>query len=243
MKLHPWSLALALAGCGLVNSNTLSYDYSFDAQEFMQKVGDEHAAAATVPQVACDPTAAQDACASPARSSRAGSAQLSCDATTHTCSAVIDVLAALSGRPVDAEPAGAGGAVRHRQGEHQEDPVLGHDQHASTSTSRPSTSTWRRRRAKTEGDPSAKKLGTVAKLPMHSSTCTDPADGTVDGLAACDISLTSDGQAALAAFVKDYKTPFQFIAHTEIIAHGGDPLPVGTLDFFVQPTVSFSILK
>lgn len=242
MKLHPWSLALALAGCGLVNSNTLSYDYSFDAQEFMQKVGDEHAATATVPQVACDPTAAQDACAIAGAQLPPGSAQLSCDATTHTCSAVIDVLLPY---PVDLSMQSLPAPVVQYGIDKVSIKKIRYWVMTNTfNVDIPPIDLYvAASAAKTEGDPSAKKLGTVAKLPMHSSTCTDPADGTVDGLAACDISLTSDGQAALAAFVKDYKTPFQFIAHTKVVAHAGEPLPTGTIAFFVRPTVEFSVLK
>jgi hypothetical protein len=103
--------------------------------------------------------------------------------------------------------------------------------------------------AKDENDASAKLVGTVAKLPAMSHTCADPADSAGDQAAAmvmapvCDVKLMDAGESALASFVKDYKTPFQFIAHVKIVAHAGDPLPTGTLAFFVRPTVEFSVLK
>ncbi|MGZ3425621.1 MAG: hypothetical protein ACXVCV_03180, partial [Polyangia bacterium] len=101
--------------------------------------------------------------------------------------------------------------------------------------------------ARDEGDPSAKLVGTVAKLPAMSHACADPADSSPDPAAGmapvCDVKMNATGESALAAFVKDYKTPFQFIAHTKIVAHAGDPLPTGTLAFFVEPTVEFSVLQ
>jgi hypothetical protein len=101
--------------------------------------------------------------------------------------------------------------------------------------------------AKDETDPSAKLVGTVSMLPAMSAQCMDPADHDKsepsNGLPVCDISLSDSGQSALAGFVKDYTTPFQLIAHTKVVAHGGDPLPSGQLSFFVRPTVQFSVLK
>ena len=101
--------------------------------------------------------------------------------------------------------------------------------------------------AKDENDPSAKLVGTVSKLPAMASQCADSADSEkiaeANGRPVCDVSLSDAGQSALAAFVKDYKTPFQFIAHTKVVAHAGDPLPTGVLSFYVRPTVQFSVLK
>jgi hypothetical protein len=82
-----------------------------------------------------------------------------------------------------------------------------------------------------------------------SHACADPADPIGDDAAkmimapVCDVKLNDAGQSALATFVKDYQTPFQFIAHTRIVAHAGDPLPTGTIAFFVRPTVTFSVLQ
>ncbi|MCU1282750.1 MAG: hypothetical protein JWM53_6296, partial [bacterium] len=91
MKCHVFALGLVLAGCGLVNSNTFSYTYSFEAQEFMESFGDQ-STKATVPMVACDPTAASDQCTGVVPASTLGASKLSCDTTTRMCAAVIDVL-------------------------------------------------------------------------------------------------------------------------------------------------------
>src|SRR5437868_5202132 len=99
MKLHPtWPLVALVAGCGLVNSNTLSYDYAFDPpQGFMESFGDE-SNMSTVPMVACDPTAANDQCAALLTPAMLGAAKLSCDTTSRMCAAVVDVRLAY---PVD----------------------------------------------------------------------------------------------------------------------------------------------
>src|SRR3954466_12769488 len=90
MKYHPLWLALAVAGCGLVNSNTFSYTYGFDAQEFMETLGDEKSMN-TVPTVPCDPTSSMDQCSAALPASMLGAAKLSCDTTSRTCAAVVDV--------------------------------------------------------------------------------------------------------------------------------------------------------
>src|SRR3954463_14003309 len=91
MKLHPLGLALAAAaGCGLVNSNTLTKSYSFDPpQSFMENFGDM-SNTATVPSLACDPTAASDQCSTLLMPSMLGAAKMSCDATSRMCAAVVD---------------------------------------------------------------------------------------------------------------------------------------------------------
>jgi hypothetical protein len=60
---------------------------------------------------------------------------------------------------------------------------------------------------------------------------------------ACDVALTSDGQTALGNFAKDYKTPFLIIVHTVLTATGGQPIPAGLIDLWVDPVVTFAIVK
>lgn len=247
MKRHHLGPLLALvAGCGLVNSNTLSKEYAFDPpQSFMENFGDT-STMATVPSVACDPAAATDACAALLTPAMRGAATLSCDATSRMCAAVVDVRLAY---PVDLSmqslpaPVVQYGVdkvtiekiaywIMNNQVNVEVPPI---DLFVASSA------------AKDENDPSAKLVGTVAKLPPKSQ-CTDAADPAGDpaapsGVSVCDVKLSDAGQSALAGFVKDYKTPFQFIAHTKVVAHAGDPMPTGALAFFVRPTVLFSVLK
>jgi hypothetical protein len=246
MKLHPLGLALALAGCGLVNSNTFSYSYAFDAQEFMETLGDEKTMA-TVPMMACDPTSATDQCGALVPASMLGAARLSCDTITRTCAAVVDVrlpypvdLSMQSGLP--------SAVVRYGVDKVSIDKIAYWIMTNRSNVDIPPLDLYvASAAARDEGDASAKLVGTVAKLPAMSHACADPADSTPDPMAGtapvCDAKLNEAGKSALAAFVKDYKTPFQFIAHTKIVAHAGDPLPTGTLAFFVRPTVEFSVLQ
>jgi hypothetical protein len=222
MKSLSWPL-LALAGCGLVNSNALSYDY------------------------ACDPAAAPDPCLALQWQLPAGAAaKMLCDPGTRACAAVVDIKLPY---PIDLSQ------------QNLPAPVV---QYGADKVSISKIAYWIKKdtvnvpippielyvaasAAKELNDPSVKLVGSTAMLPARASACADARDGKGDpaaaGLAVCDVSLKSEGESALATFVKDYKTPFQFIAHTKMVAHGGDPLPVGTIDFFVRPTVSFSVLK
>ena len=108
--------------------------------------------------------------------------------------------------------------------------LLDHEEQRATWTSRPSTSTWRRRRPRTRTIP-APSWSAPSPSCRRASPCTDPADSDRRRRrrrrAGVRPHAHRRGQSALAAFVKDYKTPFQFIAHTKVVAHGGDPLPVG----------------
>jgi hypothetical protein len=246
MKLHPWLVAPALlAGCGLVNSNTFSTDYAFNPpQAFMESFGD--ASANTVPMVACDPASATDSCSSLQAMLPANSmAHLSCDATSRMCAAVVEVRLAY---PIDLSMQSLPSEVVQYGVDHVSIEKIAYwIMKSQVNVEIPPISLYvASAAAKDEGDPSAKLVGTVAKLPPGSQ-CTDPADPAGDrasaGQPVCDVPLTDAGQSALAAFVKDYKTPFQFIAHTKVVAHGGEPLPSGDLSFFVRPTVKFSVLK
>jgi hypothetical protein len=242
--LHSWGLALALAGCGLVNSNTLSYDYSFDPQQFMETLGDPNNMA-TVPMVPCDPTAGSDQCAQLQSSLPPGtSATLSCDAPTRMCAAVVDVHL---GYPVDlSQQMLPSPVVQYGIDKVSIKKIAYWLTKSSVNVEVPPIDLYvASSAAKDLSTPSARLVGTVSKVPPRSA-CTDPADTqdpVENSVPVCDIPLNPTGQAALAAFVKDYKTPFQFIAHTKLVAHGGEPLPTGVIAFDVRPTVSFSVLK
>lgn len=246
MMRHPSWLALVLgAGCGLVNSNTLSYDYGFTPQAFMETFGDS-SNTATVPTVACDPTVSPDPCAAAVPASMLGAAKMSCDTPSRMCAALVDVRLAypvdlsMQNLPPEVVQVGIDKVsvekiaywIMNNQVNVDIPPI---DLYVAAAA------------AKDETDASASLVGTVAKLPAGSQ-CTDAADTAKEpaaptGTVVCDIKLTETGQAALAAYVKDYKTPFQLIAHTKVVAHAGDPLPTGQLQFYVRPWVKLSVLK
>jgi hypothetical protein len=250
MKSGPLLLAVTITGCGLVNSNSLSYEYAFDAQQFMEKLGDEKAPMATVPTMACDPTVRPDPCAALQTQMPAGAAVLSCDPPTRSCVAVIDVHLPY---PVDltrqSAPVPAPVVQYGVDNVRIEKVAYWVATNTANVTIPPIDLFVASSAAKDQLDPSAKLIGSVASLAPRSPACADPADNAGDvkmlanGAPACDVTLSDSGRAAMATFVKDYKTPFQLIAHAKITARGGDPLPVGTIDFFVRPSVSFSILK
>jgi hypothetical protein len=247
MKRHPfWLVLAATVGCGLVNSNTFSYDYAFDPpQGFMESFGDE-TSMVTVPMVACDPAAATDQCSGLLTADMLGAAKLSCDATSRMCAAVVDVRLAY---PIDLSmqslPAPV---VQYGVDKVSIEKIAYWIMNNRVNVEIPPIDLYvASSAAKDENDASAKLVGTVSKLPPRSQ-CTDSADTAGDkaaptGTVVCDIKLSDAGQSALATFVKDYKTPFQFIAHTKVVAHAGDPLPTGVLSFYVRPTVKFSVLK
>ena len=83
-------------------------------------------------------------------------------------------------------------------------------------------------------------------MPARSNACGDPAyapgDSKASGAPVCSAPLAAAGQSALAGFVKDYKTPFQIIAHAVIVAKPGDPIPSGAITFSARPTVGLKIL-
>jgi hypothetical protein len=47
---------------------------------------------------------------------------------------------------------------------------------------------------------------------------------------------------ALSGLAKNYRTPFNVLMVAQVRVTGGQPLPAGQLDLFVQPTVTFEIL-
>jgi hypothetical protein len=98
-------------------------------------------------------------------------------------------------------------------------------------------------------DPKAVKIGSIAALPPGARNCMDDVDKAGDpaadvSSAVCDVPLSEAGEAALAGYVKAYKTtPFKLIASTRVVAHGGDPVPAGMLAFGLRPTVTFSLFS
>jgi hypothetical protein len=238
-------LALAVGGCGLINSNTLSYDYSFDVQHFTASVGDKSASPQTVPTMACDPAAATDICASVPLPSSA-MATLKCDATTKQCVALAEVRLPY---PVDLSQQSLPSPVVQYTVDGVSIKKIAYWVSNMLNVAVPEVDLYvAPSAAKDETDPEATLLGSMAMLPAGDSACADAVDAKGDsaagaGVVVCDLKLTDGGKSALAGFVKAYQTPFQFIAHATITARGGDPLPVGSIDYFVHPTVSFSILK
>jgi len=241
-----WLAALsAVGGCNLVDLNTLGLKYAFDPQHFTQKFPDT---GATVPKIPCDPTASIDRCRD-AQSLVPASADatLACDVRTRECVATaelrlfypVDLTKAETPLPSDAVQFGINAADLER--------VAYWVTANSLNTDTPPIDLYVAPQA-AQDETQATRLGTVAMLPMGSSDCADPADPKGDpaaqGAMVCDLPLAADGKARLQEYVKQFKTtPFQIIAHAQVTARGDQPLPAGTIDFWVRPTVSIRILK
>lgn len=238
---------LAAGGCNLIDTNGVHVGYSFDSQEFKQTIGD--GTMATVPDVACTPGAMPDPCAALDSQLPPDSGSASCDAAAGKCVAkaeirlpqMIDLRNAQTPLPSDAVQFGISAVAIDRIA-----------YWAATNTlnvpTPPIDLYVASASAKDETDPTAVKLGSVAPLPAMSRMCSDPADpkdpAAAQGQMVCDVPLTQAGQAALSQFIQNYKNaPFQLIVRATVTAMGGEPVPSGTLDVFVRPSVTLSILK
>ena len=238
-------LALFVGGCGLVNSNLLAVDYTFDVQHFMAALGDSSTSSDTVPVMACDPTAATDVCAS-VMLPTSTMAQLSCDAPTKQCIATAQVrlpyMVDLSQQMLPPS------VVQYTVDGVSVKKIAYWIANDKFNTALPQIDLYvAPLAAKDETDPQATLVGSMAMLPVMATACADDVDTKGDSAAGgdvvCDLKLTDSGKSALQGFVKAYQTPFQFIAHATVIARGGEPLPSGSIDYYVHPSVSFSLLK
>jgi hypothetical protein len=241
--------AALVGGCNLVDISTLSVNYAFDAQHYMQKFGDASSAPA-VPTVACDPTAmgAGDPCAAAQARLPAGyNATLACDAKSKQCVAsaelrllyTVDLTKAQTPLPSEVIQYGINSVTLQK--------VAYWVVMNSLNVTIPPIDLYVAPQA-AKDETMGTRLGTIGMLPAGAKACTDPVDGKGDpdaqGATVCDLPLTSDGTGALQDAIKNYKTaPFQIIAHTKVSAKGGEPLPGGAIDFYVRPTVNIGILK
>ncbi len=252
MHLKIASLAVVgfLGGCNLVNSSGLQTDYSFDALEYASPAFGDPASTATVPDVPCDAASTGgDVCAAAGAALPLANLKLSCDPTLKRCIARADVRVSeavdLSKQVESSFPAQAiqfGVEVVEvkrvtywisKNALNVQTPML--EFYVAPSA------------AQDETDPKAALLATVAMLPAKSNVCGDPAYAAGDPKAAagtpvCSAPLSELGKNALGEFVKNFKTPFQVIAHAVIIARPGDPIPSGSIGFAVRPTVGLKIL-
>jgi hypothetical protein len=243
MKLR-WNLlvAVAVGGCSLINSGTIGTDYSFDPQMFSQSLGDT---SGMVPKIACDPTSKMDACAAAQAGLGSTLARLSCDPTTKSCVANVELRLPY---PVDLSMQSLPSGVVQYGVDNVAIKKIAYWVNDGVNVALPPIDLWvASSSAKDETDPSAQKIGSMAGLPARSTSCLDAADTAGDpaanGTPVCDLMLLSAGETALGNFVKNYQTPFQFIAHTKFVITAGEPLPTGTISFSVRPTVRFTVLK
>jgi hypothetical protein len=238
-------LYLAQAGCGLIPP--LFYDYSFDAQQVMQSLGDGSGSSQALPSTPCTAGMQPDVCAQLATQIPPNSGSLTCEGGM--CVATAHVRAPI---PVDLRQAKTpvpDGVAQFAIDRVTVAKVAYWVVSNSINIDTPNIDLFVGPDSATdEMSPGAVKLGTVASLPAKSKVCGDAKDtaepANQQGHTVCNMPLTEAGQNALAGFIKNYKqAPFKLLVHATIRATGGTPTPSGAIDLFVRPTVRFHILR
>ena len=242
-----WILVAAAAlasGCGIVDSSGAHYPYYFDAQEFKQDLGNQMG---NLPSVACKGVT-PDPCA--AAASQLPMGMVTCDQTANSCTASYELRLSTMINLSQAMTPIPSAVVQFGISRVEIKNIAYWVMQNSLTVATPKIDLYvAAASAKDEHDASAHLLGSVASLPAHSTSCTDPGDmdsqiaSNAHGAKACDVPLTNDGQSALATFAQSYKTPFQIIVHAIVTASGGQPIPAGLIDLFVDPSVEFVIVK
>jgi len=239
--------ALYVGGCSLIQGSDIGFDYSFDPQEFMQSLGDG-VTTSTLPTVACTPGAMPDPCDAVATQVPAQSGnQIAC--TNNQCTATADFSLPQKVDLRSAKTPVPNEVITFAIDRVSVSKIAYWAMNNTINVDTPPFEIYVGPEAAVDQkDPKAVLLGSVASLPAGSKACgdtPDPGDPAAKmGQTVCDMALTQAGQAALAEYVKNFKTaPFKIIAHATLTAKGGESVPKGTIDLFVRPTVRFSIIK
>lgn len=93
-------------------------------------------------------------------------------------------------------------------------------------------------------DKGVQKLGTIGSIPASMPPSAKP-DCTMGAATsketACDMQLTDAGKKLLETLAKSFKTPFSILVVGHLTIRGGDPMPGGKLDLFVEPVIAFHL--
>jgi len=241
--------ALALASCSLVKGTGIQTDYSFDAIAYASPNFGDPATTMTVPDVDCDP--ASDMCAAMVAfgtSGGSGSLTASCDATSKKCVAHAEILVSETidlTKQIDSSFPSA--AIQYGVEAVEVKRVTYWISQNQLNVATPEIDFFvAPMSARLQTDPGSVLLASVAQVAAMSTTCGDPVyaagDPKASGEPVCSAPLEEGGKDALASFVKDYKTPFQLLAHATLTAQPGEPLPGGSISFAARPTVGLKIL-
>jgi hypothetical protein len=239
------ALALSVGGCGLVGG--IQTDYSFDALTYASPMFGDSSSTDKVPDVDCTPGGA-DVCSVAGATLPLANLELSCNATLKKCVASAEVRAS---EPIDlskqTENSFPMQAIQFGVEVVEVKRVTYWIETNALNLPTPPIAIYvAPMAAKDETDQRATLLATIATVPAKSTACGDPAypdgDKKSHGAPVCSAPLPEAGKNALAEFVKDFKTPFQIIAHTIVVAKPGDPIPSGSISFSARPTVGLKIL-
>lgn len=227
-----FALALSAAGCGLsVSQNGI--EYAVEPQEFTYDFGTQMG---TFPTVACS---AQDPTPCSKIPNLPTGATATCDTAAGQCIATVDVSAyqkvnlstqksfpsvILNAQVVSVVKVSAIHYWTPTNTLTVDSPAVGLSVGPQTATK--------------ATDAGVTKLGALPTLPkMQKTACGAGAAGTQ--ASACDMPLTDDGKNALGVLAREVRTPFNFIIGAAIVVRGGQAVPAGKIDFFVQPVLSF----
>ena len=222
-----WIASLLTCGCLSLANNALSIDYTLSPQEFNEDFGS--AQPSTLPVVPC---ASDITCkALPAQAN----ATASCDLGAGKCILTVEVrsppqtinLTQQSGFPATVANSSAVQDVQVNQ-------VKFWAPTNTLSFNTPPIAVWvGPQSVMKETDAGAVQFGTIPTVAKGQP---------IQQASAQDVALSDAGKNSLGTFARSFKTPFNVLAVAQIIVHGGDPIPSGRIDLFVQPTVAFKII-
>jgi hypothetical protein len=222
---------LAVAACGILQNNTITIPYNLDPQEFMHDFsGDFKGQTGNLPVVDCskDP----NVCSSIPNFTPPAGATMSCDATTKQCAVGYDLRLPV---PVDLSKQKLPSQVTSSSliDDVQVKMVNDWTQANTLTFATPPIDLYvGGQTLMKETDPGATKLGTLPSIkPMDRTSCTQTSP--------CAVPLTGDGQRVLGTLAKNIKTPFTVLLVAHFTVAGGQPIPGGALDLFLQPQIAF----
>jgi hypothetical protein len=237
------------SSCSLFGSQDITYDV--DPQELAQNISKDFTAMGTFPVVDC--TANAQVCTGMMGTMLPSSASVTCDAgatagkkqcTLHYDLAVHQTVdlskqasfpsaitnsSVISLVTVDEVRYWAGSAQKLNIATPPIDIYIG-DQNAMSPT-----------------DSGVQQLGTIGSIPAMmppsgAPDCSAAKSGSGTGQDSyCELQLTDTGKQLFATLAKTYQTPFNVILVGHLTLTGGEPLPQGNLDLFLQPVIGFHL--
>jgi hypothetical protein len=93
-------------------------------------------------------------------------------------------------------------------------------------------------------DKGVQKLGTIGSIPALKPPSAKPDCTNGEATSketACDMQLTDAGKELLETLAKSFQTPFSILVVGHLTASGGEPLPGGKVDLFVEPVIGFHL--